>query len=406
MEFDVIMPKLGLTMEEGTLVRWFKKAGEVVKAGEVIFEVETDKSIQEVESPGSGTLSAILVGEGDCVPVATLVARITRGEGCHPSANSPLAQDASHGSTAIPAAPEGKTPLPEIYPETSGKGGNVVAHKNARRFVSWRARKAARETGLDLDEIGTGSGPGGRIIESDVMEAAARHMESKNEAWLDLTHVQRIAAERMVASFSKVPHFYLTVEVNAEHLLKLRDDLLPGVQTTFGIRLSISDMLVKITAAALERHPRANASWEDGKLRLNGAIHIGLATATPFGLVVPVIRHANLRSTGEIAQTRSRLTSKAQQGVLEPDEMSGGSFTLTNLGMYGIDQFQAIINPPQSVILAVGRIKERPVGEDGQVVLKPIFFLTLSCDHRVLDGAGGAAFLQEVVGLIEKPTAE
>jgi pyruvate dehydrogenase E2 component (dihydrolipoamide acetyltransferase) len=405
MEFDVIMPKLGLTMEEGTLVRWFKKAGEAVKAGEVIFEVETDKSIQEVESPASGTLSAILVGEGDCVPVATRVARITSGEGGHIAASGQLAQDASHGVTADPAASKGTAPLPRITLETSEKGGNVVAHKNARRFVSWRARKAAQESGLDLDEIGTGSGPGGRIIESDVMEAAARHTESKTEEWIDLTRVQRIAAERMVASFSTVPHFYLTVEVNAEHLLKLRDDLLFGVQTAFGIRLSISDMLIKIAAAALELHPRANASWEDGKLRLNGAIHVGLATATPFGLVVPVIRHANLRSTGEIAQIRSRLTSKAQQGVLEPDEMSDGSFTLTNLGMYGIDQFQAIINPPQSVILAVGRIKERAVGEDGQVVLKPIFFLTLSCDHRVLDGAGGAAFLQEVVGLIEKPTA-
>jgi pyruvate dehydrogenase E2 component (dihydrolipoamide acetyltransferase) len=405
MEFDVIMPKLGLTMEEGTLVRWFKKAGEAVKAGEVIFEVETDKSIQEVESPGNGTLSAILVGEGDCVPVATLVARITSGEVVHPAGSGSLAQDASHGSTSIPAAPEGTVPRPAFSSEDSGEVGNALAQKNARRFISWRARKAVRESGLDLKEIGTGRGPGGRIIESDVMEAAARLTESKNEEWIDLTHVQRIAAERMAASFSKVPHFYLTVEVNAEHLLKLRDALVPEVQTAFGIRLSISDMLIKIAAAALEGHPRANASWDDGKLRVNGAIHIGLATATPSGLVVPVIRHANLRSTGEIAQIRSRLTSKAQQGVLEPDEMSGGSFTLTNLGMYGIDQFQAIINPPQSVILAVGRIKERPVGEDGQVVLKPVFFLSLSCDHRVMDGAGGAAFLQEVVGLIEKPTA-
>jgi pyruvate dehydrogenase E2 component (dihydrolipoamide acetyltransferase) len=405
MEFDVIMPKLGLTMEEGTLVRWFKKAGEAVKAGEVIFEVETDKSIQEVESPASGTLSAILVGEGDCVPVATRVARITSGQVGHPAASSLATQDASYEVTAGPAASKGIAQLPMINLETSGKGGNVVDHKNARRFVSWRARKAIRDIGLDLEEIGTGSGPGGRIIESDVIRAVDRLAESQNEEWIDLTHVQRIVAERMAASFSKVPHFYLTVEVNAEHLLKLRDELLPEVQTAFGIRLSISDMLVKIAAAALEAHPLANASWVDGKLRLNGAIHVGLATATPSGLVVPVIRHANLRSTAEIAQIRSQLTSKAQQGKLEPDEMSGGSFTLTNLGMYGIDQFQAIINPPQSVILAVGRIKERPVGEDGKVVLKPVFFLSLSCDHRVLDGAVGAAFLQEVVGLVEKPTA-
>jgi pyruvate dehydrogenase E2 component (dihydrolipoamide acetyltransferase) len=402
MELDVIMPRLGLTMEEGTLVRWLKKAGEPVKAGEVIFEVETDKSIQEVESPRDGYLLEILVEEGSIVPVATPVARLSSPpviasalrEGISPS---PAAPDSSF--TPLPGAKPGNSssePLPAQPPSSPGP-------ERSRPFVSWRARRLARESGIDLGALGPGSGPQGRIIERDIQRAIGWKDLSEPDEWIELTHLQRVTSERMQQSFSSVPHFYLSVEVNAESLLKLRQEQLALVQQAYAVRLTLSDILVKIAAQALMKHPRANASWMDGKLRLNRAIHIGLATAVPHGLLVPVIHHADRKSMGEIAQVRERLTHQAQHGKLAPDELSGGSFTLTNLGMYGIDQFQAIINPPQSVILAVGRIKERPWAENGQLVLKPVFFITLSCDHRVLDGVSGAAFLADLVKLVEAP---
>jgi pyruvate dehydrogenase E2 component (dihydrolipoamide acetyltransferase) len=402
MELDVIMPKLGLTMEEGILVRWLKKAGEPVKAGEVIFEVETDKSIQEVESPGDGYLSEILVGEGSTVPVAMPVARISSKE--------------ESRSPAVPALHELKGPegegerlparnAPAISePLLSVRDGRIQPQVS-KRFVSWRAKKVARELGVDLEELGYGSGPQGRIVERDVREAFARIHEDEEDEWVEFTHVQSITAQRMVQSIREVPHFYLTVDVNAEHILKLRQDLLQQVQEIYGIKLTISDILVKIAALSLLNHPRANASWMDGRLRVKRAINIGLAAASPNGLLVPVIHQADRLTLGEVAQVRSKLTLKVQKGRLDPEDMRAGSFTLSNLGMYGIDQFQAIINPPQSVILAVGRIKERPVGIEGQVVLKPVFTLTLSCDHRVLDGVSGAAFLGDIARLIENPTS-
>jgi pyruvate dehydrogenase E2 component (dihydrolipoamide acetyltransferase) len=400
MELDVIMPKLGLTMEEGLLVRWLKKSGDFVKAGEVIFEVETDKSIQEVESPGDGTLSEILVAEGSAVPVATLVARISSEES-HPPAIPPfiVVKSQEPESLSSVAEPIISTPI-QAERQQDQQGGS---RNGGRRFISWRAKRVARELGVDLKLMGPGSGPEGRIIEREVQEAAIRLNEDQKREVIELAPVQRKTAGRMAQSFSEVPHFYLTVEVNAERLLDLHQVLLPGVQEAYGVRLTLSDILVKITAVSLVKHPRANASWNDGNLRLNEEIDIGFATASPSGLLVPVIRHANLKSIGEIAAIRAALITKAQNATLGPDEMIGGSFTLTNLGMYGIDQFQAMIDPPQSVILAVGRIKERPVGENGQVVLKPVFTLTLSCDHRVLNEFSGAAFLRDLMGYIECP---
>lgn len=401
MEVDVIMPRLGLTMEEGMVVRWLKKVGQPVKAGEVIFEVETDKSIQEVESPADGYLSEILFGEGSIVPVAMPVARISN--------------ELSPAPVILPLL-DGKNPGPENFPPEPAVLSSAPVNKECyedhqaekadrgRIFVSWRAKKAAAQIGLDLGLVGTGSGPQGRIIEKDVQQAADRLGKGQVGEWIELTHVQRITAGRMRQSFSEVPHFYLTVDVNAGPLLELRQEQMTQVQEIYGVRLTISDILVKIAAVSLLDHPRLNASWVDGKLRLHRAANIGLATAGPAGLLVPVIPDAGSKTLGEIAQVRSMLTLKARQGRLEPDEMSGGSFTLSNLGMYGIDQFQAIINPPQSAILSAGRIKERPVGENGQVVLKPVFFLTLSCDHRVLDGVFGAAFLGDLVALVENPT--
>ena len=394
MELDVIMPKLGLTMEEGLLVRWLIKTGQPVQAGQVIFEVETDKSVQEVEAPAAGYLCEILVAEGATVPVATPVARIST------TAPGPVQEPGRRAAESSPP-PAHSGPAPTA----SDRRTVELQADPGRPFVSWRAKRVAAQLGLDLGALAPGSGPHGRIIERDVRRAAAHLDEGDQADLLELTHLQRVTAGRMAGSFSETPHFYLTVDVNARRLLELRQEQLPLVQQAYGVRLTLSDILVKIAALSLLKHPRANASWSDGKLRLNRAVNIGLATAGPGGLLVPVIHHANQKSLGEIAQLRAHLTGKAQQGRLHLDEMSGGSFTLSNLGMYGVDQFQAIINPPQSVILAVGRIKERPVGENGQVVLKPVFFITLSCDHRVLDGVAGAAFLGDLVRLIEDPSS-
>jgi len=414
MPFEVIMPKLGLTMTEGTIARWLKQVGDRVEPGEPLFEVETDKVTLEVEAEVSGVLSQILVSEGETVPVTEKVALIATTGERFPKAEAPPAMP-----RATPVARRlaqahgielnrltGTGPKGEITAQDVRRAAETKAQPRQPRIrASWRARRLAREQGIDLAQLAPGRGPEGRIVEKDVLEAlAARRVEPSAE-WVELTRAQRITAERMSQSFRTVPHFYLTVEAQAEHLLDLRQRLLPVVEQKVGVRLTLSDILVRIVAIALREHPRLNAAWEDGRVRLNHEVNVGLATATEGGLLVPVIRQADRKSLSEIAAERATLVAKAEEGRLTLDEISGGTFTLTNLGMYGIDQFQAIINPPQSGILAVGRVKERPVGVDGQLALKPTVFLTLSCDHRVLDGTMAAAFLQRVVELIEEPYA-
>ncbi|NIN65760.1 MAG: 2-oxo acid dehydrogenase subunit E2 [Anaerolineae bacterium] len=435
---EVIMPKLGLTMEEGTIVRWLKEEGDTVEEGEILFEVQTDKVVMEVECTASGVLARILVHEDETVPIAQVVAYIAApGEevpeaipGVHPAEEVRVEEVTAAppvAAAAIAATPAARRlardkgiDLGQV--KGSGKDGMIVkqdvqtAVEHAQAMpgaaepapgspkASPAARRVAREHGIALGVV-PGSGPDGRIVEQDVLDFVAQPKESRveEEGLLSLHPIHKLMAERMSQSFSVAPHFYLGVEVKATALVELRDRLLPICEKEAQVRLTFTDLLVKLLAAALRNHPLANATWEDGGIRVFREINIGLATAIDEGLVVPVVKAADELTLAEIAAARSELAEKAKAGRLTLDEVTGGTFTLTNLGMLGVDVFQAIINPPQSAILATGRILERPVVEDGEVVARPTIYLTLSVDHRVLDGATAARFLQELQTLIEDP---
>ncbi len=435
---EVIMPKLGLTMEEGTIVRWLKEEGDTVEEGDIIFEVQTDKVVMEVEATASGVLARILVHEDETVPIAKVVAFIAApGEEIpEPTAEVEAAEEMRAEEVAV--APRATSAAMAATPAAkrlardkgidlaqvtgTGKDGMIVKQDvltaveraetrpvavkapAGRPKASPAARRMAREHGIALGAV-AGSGPGGRIVEQDVLDLVAqgREPDVKEPQLLSLHPIHKLMAERMSHSFSTAPHFYLGVEVKAAALVELRERLLPICEEKAQVRLTFTDLLVKMLAATLRNHPLANATWEDGGIRLLSEINIGLATAVDEGLVVPVIKGADGLSLTDIAAARSDLAQKAKAGRLTLDEVTGGTFTLTNLGMLGVDIFQAIINPPQSAILATGRILERPVVENGEVVARPTMYLTLSVDHRVLDGATGARFLQELQTLIEDP---
>jgi pyruvate dehydrogenase E2 component (dihydrolipoamide acetyltransferase) len=436
---EVILPKLGLTMEEGSIVRWLKAEGDTVEKGELLFEVQTDKVVMEVESPASGILGKILVGEDETVPIAQVVAYITE-----PGEEVPESlPDATSAGPAVGAVGRAEPAVSKAGPilatpaarrlardegidlcgvTGTGKKGMIVKGDvttvlagaqtvaagaelpDPRPKASPAARRVARERGIALEKV-PGSGPGGRIVEQDVLDFATGEVKTvvDEERLVPLSPIQKLMAERMSESFSVAPHFYLGLEVNAAALVELRQRLLPICQMRADVRLTFTDLLVKLVGTTLHDHPYANATWEKGRIRLYGEVNVGLATAVDDGLVVPVIRNADRLSLTEIAGVRSALASKAVEGSLSLDEVTGGTFTLTNLGMLGVDVFQAIINPPQSAILATGRIAERPVVENGQVLARPTIHLTLSVDHRVLDGATGARFLQDLRHVIEDP---
>ena len=433
------MPKLGLTMEEGTIVRWLKSEGDTVEEGDVLFEVQTDKVVMEVESRASGILGRILVYEDETVPIAQAVAYIVSpGEEVPDSvAHVAPAESAVSGvrrpepavrkAGAIVATPAAKRLARDqgiglTQVTGTGKKGMVVkgdvlaameraaevtqlpGERGPRPKASPAARRVAREHGIALETV-VGSGPGGRIVEQDVLDLVAKGVKPAVEGGkvVALSPIHRLMAERMTQSFSQAPHFYLGVEVNAAALVELRQRLVDICEKKADVRVTFTDLLIKLVAVTLRAHPYANATWENGRIRLFEEVNLGLAAAVDEGLVVPVIGHADRLSLTEIAKARSSLAAKASQGRLSLDEVTGGTFTLTNLGMLGVDVFQAIINPPQSAILATGRIADRPVVENGKVVARPTIHLTLSVDHRVLDGASGARFLQDLRRVIEDP---
>ncbi len=429
MAVEVIMPKLGWTMTEGTIVRWLKAEGEEVGEGEPLLEVQTDKVTMEVEAPATGILGKILVPEGETVPVVQVIGYIL-APGEEPREEWPVPTLVREAVTAEPPA---RTKAIRATPAAkrmardkgidlakvsgSGEGGlitkedllrfmelptpEVVVKPEARVKASPRARRLAEEKGADLSKI-EGTGPGGWITEQDVLDFVAGRLPLEREV-VTPGPIQRIAAERLTKSFTSAPHFYLTVEAKCAKLVELRERLMPAIKEKTGVRLTLTDLLIVLVARVLREHPLANASWEDGKIKVAREVNIGLATAVEEGLIVPVIKRANEKGLEEIVRERKELADKALDGKLRLDELEGGTFTLTNLGMFGVDEFAAIINPPQSAILAAGRIAERPVVEEGEVVARPTIRMTLSVDHRVLDGAEGARFLSDLKGLIEEP---
>jgi pyruvate dehydrogenase E2 component (dihydrolipoamide acetyltransferase) len=410
----IIMPKMGDAMEEGTLVRWLKQEGDAVQEGEPIAEIATDKATVEIEAPISGVLRGIRVAENAVVPVNTPLAYILQeGES--------LPADGDGKASAPPDAAAAPQPAPTAV-AAAPKPAPTPTDGEERVLASPLARKIAAEHGIDLRQV-QGTGPKGRIVERDVLahlEArratavpaaaapaptpapapalAAAPAEGRTET---LTRLRQITAQRTTEAHQTIPHFYLTMEIDMEEAVALRQRL---NQLDESLRVSVNDLIVKACAVAIEQHPIVNASYQNGQLVHPNGVHIGIAVAVEQGLLVAVLRHCEGKSLRRIAQESQTLIQKAREGKLLPDEMTGNTFTVSNLGMFGIEQFTAIINPPASAILAVGATKRAPVvQEDGTIVARQRMKVTLSCDHRVLDGAVGAQFLQTLKQVLENP---
>ena len=378
MPVNVIMPALGMSQETGKLLRWLVAEGQPVRQGQPLMEIETDKVTVEIESPASGVLAGVRALAGQEVAVGHVVAVIL-APGEIPPASTPVAPAA-----AQPAARVHETQRP-------------AAVQPGRAPASPKARRLAQELGVDLWTV-PGSGPGGEVTAADVMNAKGTpappvgRADTVGSAW-------RVMADRLTRSWTSAPHFYLTREVSAARLVQRREHLQPQIPS-----ITYTDLLIVQTARALRQHSRLNARWENGQIVFSDQIGIGVAVATDAGLIVPVLLRADERSLLEIARTRFDLVTRAQAGRLRPEDVSGGTFTISNLGMYGVDAFYPILNPPQAAILAVGRIVDRVVAINGVPAVHPMLTLTLACDHRVADGARAAQFLETLAHLIE--TAE
>jgi pyruvate dehydrogenase E2 component (dihydrolipoamide acetyltransferase) len=375
MPSDVIMPALGMAQETGKVLRWLKAEGDAVAKGEPLLEIETDKVTVELESPADGLLGGIRAAEGDDVPVGETIAFVLAAGEAVPEAAPAAVAPALVVSAPVPA-------------------GSAPAGRARRPLASPKARRLAKERGLDLAAL-TGSGPGGAVVAADVESSP-----NGDRGGAAVPAVWRLMAERTTASWQSVPHFYLRREVDASRLESWRSvaRARPGQE-----RLSHTDLLVKLVAEALRRHPRVNASWHDGAVVPGDRISVGIAVAVDDGLVVPVVHDADRLALADVVARRLELVEAARGGRLRPDDVTGGTFTLSNLGMYGVDSFDAIVNAPQAAILAVGRILDRVVPVDGRPAIRPMLNLSLSFDHRVVDGARGAEFLETLASLVEEP---
>ena len=363
------MPQLGLTMTEGKVLQWYKKVGDSFKVGEPLYEVETDKVNMDVEATESGELTEIVGPLDEVLPIKTVIARFAR-------AGEPAV-------AATPAAPAQKS----------------------RQAVSPRARKLAETNHIDLSRV-KGTGPGGRIVESDVLAATPAGTQAAKPAAKPAAPASRlraITAERMTQSFQSAPHFYLTREVDAGELLSLKRTLAPAMKKRGLPEVSVTDFLLKALALAISEHPAVNSFWSNGEVRKNTGVSLGVAVAVDDGLLVPVVRDAHEADLSGIARQRAALVEKARAGKLTPGDFGGASATLSNLGMYGVDQFQAILNPPESLIVATGRIRDRIIAVNGAPAVRPTMYITISADHRVLDGATAAKFLATFAETLETP---
>jgi len=377
MAISVVMPALEIAQETGTLVAWRKKEGQQVVRGETLLEIETDKAVMEIEAPGDGVLVGVKVHEGAVVPVGQTIAWIV-------APGEAIPAEAVPSTTTTPTA----TAPVQAAPNTTHQPVAPVAK------ISPKARRLARERGVDIRNL-RGSGSAGEIVAADVLSDAVQNTSPGVDVEL-LTSVGRLMAERTTQSWTTVPHFFLVREIDASAILAARQQLGPAIETINGVKLNHTDLLIALVARVLAKHPRLNSSWSDGSIRLNPEINIGVAMAVDGGAVAAVIHKADRTKLGEIAVQRRDLTERARAGRLRPSDISGATFTISNLGMYNVDAFSAIINPPQAAILAVGRIADRVVPVNRQPGIRPIMIVTLSCDHRVTDGAKAATFLNDV----------
>lgn len=391
------MPKLGETMEEGTILSWLVKEGEKVEKGDILFEIETDKVSMEYESPVSGVLKKIVAAEGDTLPIQEIVAYIGDPEDEVPESLLQAKKDINGGKARKEKEESTEDQAKPEVPDGSGQEAN----RQARKFASPRARIMAEKLGVDLKGI-TGSGYRGRIRTKDVIRETPENIDGKV---VPVKGMRKVIAERMLESFRDTPHFYLKMDVNMLQVTKLREKLLGSWEEKYDFRLSYNDFFVKATATAMAENPEMNVRYINDNVYHNPQINIGVAVSVPEGLIVPVIRNTEQLSLRDLAVQIRELTNKARNGDLSPDEYKGGCFTVSNLGMYGVSEFSAIINPPESGILAVGAVENRVIPVAGKVEISPICSLTLSLDHKVVDGTLGAKFLACVKACLEDPFA-
>jgi pyruvate dehydrogenase E2 component (dihydrolipoamide acetyltransferase) len=452
MATKVIMPKLSPTMEEGQLSRWLKKEGDKVSMGEPLAEIDTDKATMEMQALGNGVLRKILIQEGESAPLGQLIAIIGEAdedissltsEAPAPPKPTPTSEAAATQTPTAPAEDAATTDAakPEAEPATapdeskprtdvdvSGNGGGaaqpVEVPSSGRLIVSPLAARMAAEAGLDLRSI-NGSGPGGRIIKRDIegliagkastaaatksapqlraidggavqktaMPASTYHDEPASE-------MRRTIAKRLVTSLGPIPHFFLTTEIEMDRAADMRNAI---KELEPDLKISVNDIIIKVAAAALIQHPQVNASFQEKVVRYYDHADIGVAVAIPDGLITPIVRSADQKSLSEIAGEVRDLAERARHRKLRPEEFMGATFSISNLGMFGIDEFTAVINPPEGAILAVGAMSPKPVVRNNEIVVRQMMRVTLSCDHRVIDGATGAKFLQTFKKILENP---
>ena len=389
---EVIMPKMGQTMEKGKIIKWLRKEGEKVEKGEPLLEIETDKTTIEVEARGSGILRKIVTQEGEEAPIATTIAYIAEQE-------EPLLEEIS----------KPKPPAPETIKEAEPGSPRAIETQKAeaatRVKASPLAKRIAEEKGLDLAQV-TGTGPGGRISKQDVLEyLAGKPVEEPSLEFqvVPMSSMRRAIATKMTESKTHVPHFYVSMEVDMTEAANMRKKLISTLEGKAGVRLSFTHFLVRAVAMALGEYPQLNSTFEGENVKLWKDVNIGIAVSLEEGLIVPVLRSANSKNLMKIAVETSRLVERARDKRLREDEFYGGTFTISNMGLLDVESFIAIINVPETAILAVGRIADKPAVLDGQITVRKLMTATLSADHRVVDGVLAAKFLQRVKDLLEAP---
>jgi pyruvate dehydrogenase E2 component (dihydrolipoamide acetyltransferase) len=395
---EIIMPKMGDAMTEGKVVRWYKKAGDAVKKGEPVLEIETDKVNLDLEAEQDGTLGEVAASEGQTVEVGGRLATILApGEKEPPAAPAAEPQrratdkkdSVKHTTGEYAEAIETKGPRRD---RTAPEASPAAPKSEDRQRSSPLARKMARELGVDLKAV-QGSGPGGRIVAKDIQKGPAA--VAREDQSIPLSAMRRTIAKRLAESIGPIPHFFLTADYDVTNLVSLRSQIEE--------KTSLNDFIIRAVALALREHPFVNASWGDEAITQHGEIHVGVAVSTPEGLITPVVRNADGKSVLQIAQEIRALAEKAKNRKLTPNEYQGATFTISNLGAWGIEEFTAIINPPNVAILAIGAAAARPVVIDRQIVVRDRMKVTMSCDHRVVDGAAGAEFLRTLRQYIEQP---
>ena len=394
MAASVVMPALEMAQETGKIVGWLKKEGDAIRKGEPLLEIETDKAVVEIEANADGVLAGVKSQVGDVVPVGVTIAWIL-APGEQVPAESAVAAPSARKITGQ-SQPAAASPAP-AQAAASAEGGARISPK---------ARRLAKERGVDINRI-RGSGADGAITSEDVMAAAAAPpaAAAPAQAPAALATVARLMAERTTQSWTQVPHFFLVREIDGAALQQCREQLAPAIERERGVKLTHTDLLVALTARVLKKHPKLNASWAGNAIQFNPQVNMSVAMAVADGVVAAVIPDADVAALSDIARQRRDLAERARGGRLRPADLTGGTFTISNLGMYGVDAFSAIITAPQAASLAVGRIADRVAAVNGQPAVRPMVTLTLSGDHRVIDGAQGAVFLNDLAEAIGAPQA-